>query len=91
MLTIHDRPFAPDDRSEPDHWEGDLIIGKEQGSAIGTLVERQSRTSRLLHLPLRDADALHDALVARMSDLPPGMLKSITWDRGTEMARHLRV
>lgn len=91
MLTIHDRPFAPDDRSEPGHWEGDLIIGKEQGSAIGTLVERQSRTSRLLHLPLRDADALHDALVARMSDLPPGMLKSITWDQGTEMARHLRV
>jgi IS30 family transposase len=91
MLTIHDRPFAPDDRTEPGHWEGDLIIGKEQGSAIGTLVERQSRTTRLLHLPLRDADALHDALVARMGDLPPEMLRSITWDQGTEMARHLRV
>ncbi|UOE44307.1 IS30 family transposase [Agromyces larvae] len=91
MLTIHDRPFDPADRSELGHWEGDLIIGKEQGSAIGTLVERQTRTSRLLHLPLRDADALHDALVARMSDLPAELLKSITWDQGTEMARHLRV
>ncbi|WP_210767065.1 hypothetical protein [Flavimobilis rhizosphaerae] len=69
MLTIHDRLFALEDRSEPGHWEGDLIIGREQSSAIGTLVERQSRTTRLLHLPLRDADALHDALVARMSDV----------------------
>ena len=91
MLSIHDRPFASDDRTDPGHWEGDLIIGKDQGSAIGTLVERQSRTTLLLHLPFRDADALHDALVARMRDLPAQMLKSITWDQGTEMARHLRV
>jgi transposase, IS30 family len=61
MLTIHARPFPPEDRS-PGHWEGDLIIGKDQGSAIGTLVERQTRMVRLLHLPQRDADTLHDAL-----------------------------
>nr|WP_228480880.1 IS30 family transposase [Microbacterium luteum] len=91
MLTIHHRPFAPEDRSEAGHWEGDLIIGKEQGSAIGTLVERQTRTTRLLHLPNRDADALHAALNATMGDLPPGLLRSITWDQGTEMARHLKI
>ena len=70
------------------HWEGDLIIGKDQGSAIGTLVERQTRMLRLLHLPLRDGDTLHDALTARMADLPAALLRSITWDQGTEMARH---
>jgi transposase, IS30 family len=91
MLTIHDRPFPPEDRSEPGHWEGDLIIGKDQGSAIGTLVERRTRLVRLLHLPNRDGEALHDALKARMTDLPLTLLRSITWDQGTEMARHLTI
>jgi hypothetical protein len=85
MLTIHQRPFPPEDRSQPGHWEGDLIIGKDQGSAIGTLVERQTRMVRLLHLPQRDGDTLHDALKARMADLPATLLRSITWDQGTEM------
>jgi IS30 family transposase len=88
MLTIHHRPFPPDDRTEPGHWEGDLIIGKDQRSAIGTLVERQTRMLRLLHLPRRDGDSLHEALIARLGDLPAGLVKSITWDQGTEMARH---
>jgi transposase, IS30 family len=88
MLSIHERPFAPEDRSEAGYWEGDLIIGKDQASAIGTLVERTPRTIRLLHLRHRDADALHAALKHRMSDLPPVLLRSITWDQGTEMARH---
>ena len=91
MLTIHQRPFPPEDRSEAGHWEGDLIIGKHQASAIGTLVERQTRTVRLLHLPERDGDTLHEALKARMADLPPALLRSITWDQGTEMARHLTI
>jgi transposase, IS30 family len=91
MLTIGQRPFAPEDRSQAGHWEGDLIIGKDQGSAIGTLVERQTRTVRLLHMPYRDSDTLHDALRARMADLPPVLLRSITWDQGTEMARHLTI
>jgi transposase, IS30 family len=76
------------DRSEAGHWEGDLIIGKDQGSAIGTLVERQTRMVRLLHLPRRDGDALHEALKTRMGDLPTALLRSITWDQGTDMARH---
>jgi IS30 family transposase len=91
MLTIHQRPFPPEDRSQPGHWEGDLIIGKDQGSAIGTLVERQTRMVRLLHLPQRDGDTLHDALKSRMADLPAELLRSITWDQGTEMARHLTI
>jgi IS30 family transposase len=91
MLTIRQRPFDPVDRSQAGHWEGDLIIGKDQGSAIGTLVERQTRMVRLLHMPYRDSDTLHDALKARLSDLPPALLRSITWDQGTEMARHLTI
>ena len=91
MFTIRQRPFQPEDRSQAGHWEGDLIIGKDQGSAIGTLVERQTRTVRLLHMPYRDSDTLHDALSARMADLPPVLLRSITWDHGTEMARHLTI
>jgi transposase, IS30 family len=91
MLSIGQRPFRPEDRSEPGHWEGDLIIGKDQQSAIGTLVERQTRTVRLLHMPCRDSDTLHDALRARMAGLPRALLRSITWDQGTEMARHLTI
>jgi IS30 family transposase len=53
------------------------------------LVERQTRILRLVHLPRSDSDSLHTALVARMQDLPPALLRSITWDQGTEMARHL--
>jgi transposase, IS30 family len=91
MLTIHQRPFAPEDRSEAGHWEGDLIVGKNQRSAIGTLVERQTRAVRLLHLPQRDGASLHQALKIRMADLPAALLRSITWDQGTEMARHLTI
>jgi transposase, IS30 family len=91
MLTIRQRPFQPEDRSQAGHWEGDLITGKDNRSAIGTLVERQTRTVRLLHMPYRDSDTLHDALKARMGDLPPVLLRSITWDQGTEMARHLTI
>ncbi|WP_443986831.1 IS30 family transposase [Mycobacterium marinum] len=89
MLTIHDRLFPPVDRSEAGHREGDLIIGDNHHSAIGTLVERQTRMLRLLHLPRADSDSLHGALVARIQDLPTALMRSITWDQGTEMARHL--
>lgn len=91
LLTIHDRPFDPGDRTEAGHWEGDLIVGKAQGSAIGTLVERQTRSTLLLHLPARDGEALHDALAAAMAGFPLGLVRSITWDQGSEMARHLKI
>ena len=91
MLTIHQRPFQPEDRSEAGNWEGDLIIGKDQRSAIGTLVERTTRVVRLRHLRQRDGDSLHEALKTRMAGLPANLLRSITWDQGTEMARHLTI
>ncbi|MGA4791301.1 IS30 family transposase [Nocardia sp. AB354] len=91
MLTVHDRPFRPEDRTQAGHWEGDLIVGKDQGSAIGTLVERQTRMVRLLHLSSRDSESLHTALTARMRDLPSALLRSITWDQGTDMARHITI
>ncbi len=75
----------------PGHWEGDLIIGKTQVSAIGTLVERQTRLIRLMHLPARDADALRIAIVNTMSDLPVTLVRSLTWDQGIEMARHIDI
>ena len=89
MLTIHDRPFPVDDRTQAENWGGDLIIGDNHLSAIGTLVEHQTRMLRLVPLPRADSDSLHTALVARMRDLPPALMRSITWDQGTEMARHL--
>jgi hypothetical protein len=64
-----------------------LIIGKDQGSAIGTLVERQTRMTRLLYLRQRDGDTLHDALTARMGGLPAGLLRSITWDQAVVLGR----
>lgn len=88
MRSIRDRPFAPEDRSEAGHWEGDVIVGRNCGSVIGTLVERKTRMVRLLHLPTHDSQTLLTALVERMNDLPPALLRSITWDQGTEMARH---
>jgi len=86
--SIHQRSFQPEDRSEVGHWEGDLIIGKNQGSATGTLVERTTRTVRLLHLTGRDSATLHAAIRDRMSDPQPALFRSITWDQGIEMARH---
>jgi len=88
MRSIRDRPFDPADRSESGHWEGDVIVGKKHGSVIGTLVERRTRMIRLLHLPVHDSQTLLAAMVERMSDLPASLLRSITWDQGTEMARH---
>lgn len=71
--------------------EGDLIIGREQQSAIGTHVEGQTRLLRLVHVPRRDGDALREALHGRFGELPPTLLRSITWDQGTETDRHLTI
>jgi len=89
MVMISDRPAEANDRAVPGHWEGDLIIGKNGRSAIGTLVERSTRFVMLLHLPVK-ADAAHvqQAMVETIGMLPQQMWRSLTWDQGKEMAFH---
>jgi transposase, IS30 family len=89
MFTISDRPAEAADRAVPGHWEGDLILGSTaSGSAIGTLVERTTRFTILLHLPGdHTADTVAAAMVEAMRELPDHLRRSITWDRGSEMAK----
>ena len=87
---ISERPAEAEDRALPGHWEGDLITGESNRTAIGTLVERSTRFVILLHLPDgHGAVAVRDALVASIATLPAQLRRSLTWDQGTEMARHL--
>ncbi len=92
MTMLDQRPAEAAGRSEPGHWEGDLITGASNRSAIGTLVDRASRFTILLHLPGRHtAEAVRDALIAAMSSLPPRLRRSLTWDQGKEMALHAEI
>jgi IS30 family transposase len=89
MRSIEDRPAEVAGRQVPGHWEGDLVIGKGGKSAMGTLVERVSRYLCPVALPDgHDADSVKDALFGAVKDLPAHLRKSLTWDQGTEMARH---
>jgi len=91
-FTISQRPAEVDDRAVPGHWEGDLIVGPASKSAIGTLVERSTRFTILLHLPDRhDADTVAEAMIREMRHLPEHLRRSITWDRGRELAAYARV
>jgi IS30 family transposase len=92
MTMIDQRPAEADDRTMPGHWEGDLITGEQNRSAIGTLVERRSRFTILLHLPGRHtAEAVRDAIIAAFAPLPPELRRSLTWDQGSELALHAEI
>ena len=91
-FKISERPAEAEDRAVPGHWEGDLILGTACGSAVGTLVERSTRFTILLHLPGRhDAESVAEAMIREMSRLPDHLRRSITWDRGSELAAYERI
>jgi IS30 family transposase len=86
---ISQRPAEAADRAVPGHWEGDLLIGKDCKSAVGTLVERATRYVLLLHLPAgRDARLVEQAMRQAIGGLPGELTRTITWDQGKEMAYH---
>lgn len=86
---IEQRPDDADDRKVPGHWEGDLIVGQGNRSAIGTLVDRTARYVMLLHLPDgKSSEHVRDALIETFAGLPRELTRSLTWDQGSEMSRH---
>jgi len=88
-VMISERPPEAEDRAVPGHWEGDLIIGKQSKSAVGTLVERSTRFCLLLHLPQgHTAPDVEEAMRKAICTLPKELARSVTWDQGSEMARH---
>jgi len=92
MINISERPAEANDRAIPGHWEGDLIIGKEQGSQIGTLVERTTGFVMLLRLPQdRNAASVAEAMTAKIREIPEVLRRSLTWDQGKEMALHTKI
>ncbi|HEY3472140.1 MAG TPA: IS30 family transposase, partial [Amycolatopsis sp.] len=92
MVPISERPAEAADRAVPGHWEGDLIVGKDGRSVIGTLVERSTRFCLLLHLPGgKDAAAVAEAMITVIRGLPQELRRSLTWDQGTEMAQHATI
>ena len=91
-INIRERSAEAEDRAVPGHWEGDFLMGKNNRSAIGTLVERTTRFTILLHLPgPHDLAAFHDAVVDAMGGLPAQLRRSLAWDQGLEMRNHKQI
>ena len=88
MISIEERPAEVADRTVPGHWEGDLIMGRRHASALGTLVERTTRTTLLVPLRAKDATSVRRAFAREMQSLPQQMARSLTYDRGKEMTEH---
>jgi IS30 family transposase len=88
-ISIRERPAEADDRAVPGHWEGDLLCGG-RNSQIATLVERHSRYVMLVKLDGKDSETVVDALIKHAHKLPQELYRSLTWDRGSEMAQHER-
>jgi transposase, IS30 family len=91
-VMISERPAEVADRAVPGHWEGDLLMGADNKSAIGTLVERTTSMTLLLHLPGGDhtAATVRSAMTAEIMKLPEWFRLSVTWDEGKEMAEHVQ-
>jgi len=88
-VSISERPASIEHRAVPGHWEGDLLFGNAS-SQIATLVERQTRYVMLVKVTGKDSETVINALVKHASKLPQELYKSLTWDRGKEMAQHKR-
>lgn len=86
-ISIRERPAEVEDRAIPGHWEGDLLLGSQR-SQIATLVERHSRFVMLVKLPAHDSSSVVQALSKKILRLPQELRRSLTWDRGGELARH---
>jgi IS30 family transposase len=92
VLMIADRPFEPSDRTGTGNWEGDLIMGRHNRSAIGTLIDRRSRQLLLIHIDNADrAGSLCRGLTTAFLVLPEHQRRTLTWDQGSEMSRHAEV
>ena len=88
MLSIKERPQAVADRTVPGHWEGDLMLGKHQRTALGTLVERTTRYTLLVPLNAKDATSVRKAYAKALRSLPREITKTLTYDQGKEMSEH---
>ena len=88
LTSIHERPEEVETREVPGHWEGDLIVGKNNGSSIGTIVERCSRYTILVRTEKKESQMVVSAFSEEMGTLPAELLKSLTYDQGSEMAFH---
>ena len=90
MVSISERPASVEDRAVPGHWEGDLI-GGSKNSYIATLVERHSRYVMMAKVKNKDTESVVTALIKQSQKLPDELYKSLTWDRGKELADHQRL